>query len=373
MQSTAAIDCCVYHEWHDQRELMDYMPAAWREFLGADSVLPGGYGLLRPVPEAGYESPFGNRRAEGLGDRYGDSISSYETLAQAVLNDDAIDAVILASTQGMLAPAHPNVHLALEVTRAVNRWTLERWLSKDSRVFGLVTVPNHLPERAAEEIRSVGKHPQMAGALICANGIGKPFGHQLYEPIFAAACEMGLPIVLHVGGDATPDTLTESSAGGQAATYTEYHIFALHSVMTHVVSMISQGVLERFPALKVVAAGTGVLGLPSLMWRLDGNYRALRREVPWLRHVPSEYFRRQVRMLTYPMDTGPSTKALIAAQEAFDGLGEQLCFASGTPQWDSAEHHGVMQRVPSSWHAAVSRDNSLRTFRLPGRATADKS
>jgi predicted TIM-barrel fold metal-dependent hydrolase len=110
-----------------------------------------------------------------------------------------------------------------------------------------------------------------------------------------------------------------------------------------------------------------VLGLPSVLWRLDGNYRALRREVPWLKHRPSEYFRRQVRMLTYPMDRGPSVGVVIAAQEVFDGLSEQVCFGSGSPLWDSSTYQEVMKRIPKNWSAKVAYENAAGTFRLPNR------
>jgi predicted TIM-barrel fold metal-dependent hydrolase len=343
---------------------MEHMPRAWREFLGRRDRLPSGAGLLPIVPLAGYESPLSPA---------GDRITNYAELAGSLMADRSVDKVVIACSQALLAPAHPNTYLGLEVTRAANRWTVERWLAQgDERVYGLVVVPNHLPEQAAEEIRRVGRHKQIVGVALCANGIGKPFGHPLYEPILKAAAEMDLPVIIFAGGDGTPDTLTEPAAGGQPATYAEYHMLALHPVMTHIVSLISQGAFQKFSSLRVVAAGTGILGLPSVMWRFDNNYRALRREVPWLRHFPREYFQRHVRMLTYPMDTGSSAETMRRALEAIDGLENQVCFASGRPAWDSASYESVTGRLPSSWAANASYSNALNTYRFPKQSPPDR-
>jgi predicted TIM-barrel fold metal-dependent hydrolase len=338
---------------------MEHMPRAWREFLGRRNALPGGAGLLPLVPLTGYEPPLPPA---------GDRIANYAELAASLIADRSIDKVVIACREALLAPAHPNTYLGLEVARAANRWTVERWLAQnDDRVYGLVVVPNHLPEQAAEEIRLVGLQKQIVGVALCANGIGKPFGHPLYQPIFRAAADMDLPVVIFAEGDGTPDTLTQPAAGGLPATYAEYHMLALHPVMTHIVSLISQGIFQKFPSLRVIAAGTGILGLPSVMWRFDNNYRALRREVPWLRHFPREYFQRHVSMLTYPMDTGSSVESMQRALEAIEGLENQVCFASGRPAWDSSSHASVTSRLPSSWIANASYSNALNTYRFPER------
>jgi len=79
------------------------------------------------------------------------------------------------------------------------------------------------------------------------NGLGKPFGHPVYHPIYAAAAEASLPVAIHLGGDAVPDTLTHPTAGGLPSTYAEFRVVGAQALMTHLVSLIGQGVFELFP------------------------------------------------------------------------------------------------------------------------------
>ena len=50
--------------------------------------------------------------------------------------------------------------------------------------------------------------------------------------------------------------------------------------MAQVVSLVSEGVFEKFPKLKFVCIEGGFGWVPHLMWRFDKNYKALRIQTP---------------------------------------------------------------------------------------------
>ena len=53
----------------------------------------------------------------------------------------------------------------------------------------------------------------------------------------------------------------------------------------------------------------GVCWVPS-MWRLDANFKALRKETPLLKMLPSEYCRRNIRFSTQPLEQPANVKHL---------------------------------------------------------------
>jgi hypothetical protein len=67
------------------------------------------------------------------------------------------------------------------------------------------------------------------------------------------------------------------------------------------------------------------------MWRLDANWKALRMEVPWIKELPSETMRRQVRFTTQPLEQPASLDKLRALLSVVDGMDEMLMFATDYP------------------------------------------
>ena len=52
-----------------------------------------------------------------------------------------------------------------------------------------------------------------------------------------------------------------------------------HVFQSQLTSLISEGTFAEFPELRVTMVEGGWTWLPSLMWRLDKNWKALRREI----------------------------------------------------------------------------------------------
>jgi uncharacterized protein len=363
------VDTCVPYRWSKQDEVVDYMTAAWAEYLGKSGTLPDGGGSISILPRFPYGRPGGDKAEVEDGKN-----PEPRELAVKVLGDGPANAGVLVHEDARLIPALPNASLADEVARAVNDWTVDRWLSEqDSRLYGLVLAANQLPEAAAQEIRRIGTHPRMVGVLMGGNGLGKPFGHPLYHPIYEAAAELDLTIVVIAGGDARPDTLSQTSAGGLPSTFAEYRVLSAQPVMTHVVSMIGQGIFEKYANLRVFVLGVGVSWIPSVFWRFDNEFKALRRDAPWLTRDPSEYFRRYMAVSTYPLHPIPKPDALQRLLTAFGGLESNLCFASCYSEWDGNSKSDIQDALPHEWWPAIFRENALRIFPRIGSTRSDAS
>jgi predicted TIM-barrel fold metal-dependent hydrolase len=359
------IDACVQHRWATQDVLMEYMSRGWQEYLNQPKRLPG-TGVNEPpiqvIPQFPYHRPGGDKLPDASEDGT-PAGSSLATLQSQVLDRQAVTRAVLTHDIGRNIPVAPNTHLARELARAANDYTIDRWLAQDDRLSSLILVPNQTPAAAVAEIERLGGDSRMVGVLMGANGLARPFGHPAYHEIYRAAAEWELPIVITAGADAPAEALTHSSAGGLVATYAEYHIFQPQSLMTHIVSMIVQGVFAKFPDLKVLLAGGGVGWVPSLFWRFDTEYIAYRREAPWLKRTPTELLHNNIRVTTYPLDAPGRREQLLRLLTAFGGMEDLLIYGGGYPNWDADSVADVQTALPEEWHEKVFADNALEFFR----------
>jgi predicted TIM-barrel fold metal-dependent hydrolase len=123
-----------------------------------------------------------------------------------------------------------------------------------------------------------------------------PYGNRRYHKIYAAAVEHGLTIGLHAWG--RPAHAPTQS--GFTLYYLEDYLSNPIVAQTHVLSLVSEGLFERFPALRVSLLECGFAWLPPLLWRFDKDWKGVWREVPWVKEKPSEYVLRHFRATTAP-------------------------------------------------------------------------
>ena len=357
---TPIIDACIHHSWATQHELMEYLPRGWHDYLvpSADYTVP-------VIPSHTFGRITGSKLADA-GLAGAPPGSDLETLKRQALDGQLVERAILAHDTGALIAVHPAQYMGRELIRAANDWCIDRWLDGgDDRLYSLVLVPNQLPEEAAAEIRRAGRHPRMVGVLMGANGSGMLSGHSHYFPIYKAATELGLPIVLEAGNESNIYTLTHHSAGGPPVTYGEYRILADQALTGHLGSLIAQGVFERFPGLKVLVMGAGADWLGPMLARFDFKFDSHGREVPWTRRRPSAYVHDSVRFTTYPLDVKADTDRLLKLLRTVDGIEDLLVYASGYPNWDTEWAADVRQALPAGWLPKVMHDNAAGFFRWP--------
>jgi predicted TIM-barrel fold metal-dependent hydrolase len=123
-------------------------------------------------------------------------------------------------------------------------------------------------------------------------------------------------------------------------------------------------VFEKWPTTKFVLIECGVAWLPALLWRLDADYKALGKETPWLKRLPSEYARDHIRLSTQPLEQPRETHQLWSVLEAIDGE-HTLLFASDYPHWDFDDP--TLVSLPPGWKERVFAENARELYRLPVR------
>lgn len=358
MYNGGAIDLDVHHYWSSDADLLPYLAPHWRDYLTGASD-----GTLMPTNPASVSCRHThgvNKRLDAFGDDGSLPGTSYELMRTQLLDPHALSRAVLGYDIG-LNVAVPNPHYAAAIASAANDYTIEHWLSKDPRLASGILVASGLPQAAADEVRRVGSHPGMVQVLLCANGLGQPFGHPNYHCIYEAAAELGLPIAIHAAGEQAWG-LAQVAAGGLPNSRMEFYTLATQAMHHHVASFVSHGVFERFPGLNLLVIEAGVSWMPWLAWTLDQQYPRLRRESPWVRRLPSEYIRDHVRLTTQPFEVTPKRTQLVDALLSFDGIEDMLCFATDYPHWDTDEPFYIAAGIPDDWHDALFRTNAARLF-----------
>jgi predicted TIM-barrel fold metal-dependent hydrolase len=119
-----------------------------------------------------------------------------------------------------------------------------------------------------------------------------------------------------------------------------------------VISLVCQGVFERFPSLMVVITEGGFAWLPDVMWRLDKDWRSVRDEVPWVKRLPSEYIFDHVRFTTQPFPEPDDPEHLRALCEIVHA-DRTLVFSSDYPHWDFDSPLRALNALPDEWRERI--------------------
>lgn len=248
-----------------------------------------------------------------------------------------------------------NPFAASALAAAANDWQIADWLDRDPRLRGSVVVPIQDPDLAAREIDRVGNHPAMVQIALPVRAEAL-YGSRRYYPIYEAALRHDLAIGIAAGGQpGNPPT-----AVGWPSHLVEEDAGMAHVFQSQLISLVTGGIFDRFAGLRVALIESGVSWLPALLWRLDKEWKGLRREVPWVRRPPSAYVRDHVRLTTGPLDLPSGPSALPDLLDQLDG-DDLLMFGSAFP--DHQNHHAAeLRRLLPEAAARRILSETARTF-----------
>jgi uncharacterized protein len=206
-----------------------------------------------------------------------------------------------------------DLDLAYAAARAHNRGMLE-FCSVDRRLLPTCYVPLADPARAvaiAEQALIEG-----AAALLVASGCppsGSPSHTDLFG-VWSRAEEAGIPVVFHVGGTGQlldPHYFVNGlpvppdfHGGDENFRSVDYMAIAVPPAQT-LATLIFDGVLERFPGLRIGVIEQGAIWVPSWLRQMEAAFEAFSRHEDRLRALalrPSDYVHRQVRFTPYPTE-----------------------------------------------------------------------
>jgi predicted TIM-barrel fold metal-dependent hydrolase len=235
------------------------------------------------------------------------------------MDQEGIDLAVLYPTLLLGIQAHRDVEFAQVQCRAYNNWASDHTQEGEGRLFAAGAVPPMYDadgvEGVAAEIRRVAELPGMVAMFLRPNPSveWRPFNDPVYDPIWAAAQDTGLPLGFHpflmpdlpgaaqglkLNRPRQPDGcyVPLDKMDPDAMLTNIYYTQAIANpvdVMTTICYLTAGGVCERFPGAKFIMLEANGGWLVPWLERLDHHAKKFSWEVADLTMLPSEYFRRQ--------------------------------------------------------------------------------
>jgi uncharacterized protein len=346
MTIDGAIDCDIHPGVPEIKALLPYMNEFWQESFidrGLDGFDMMSYPLGSPITCRSDWRTKGERPGSSLAGMQRDALDAFG-ISLAICNPLTGGQVAVSESMGAA------------ICSAINDWIVEHWLNKDRRLRASIVVPPQAPLLAVEEVERLAGDKRFVQILLPA-ACEMMLGRSYYWPIYEVAAKYDLPIGLHAG-----------SMYRYAPTSTGWPSHYLHDYVANsqlfedqLLSLISNGVFNRYPHLRFVLIESGVTWLPGFIWRAIKTWRGVRAEVPWVKRSPAEIIRENVKLTVQPIDAPRDSNVFNRIIDMIDS-DNMLLFASDYPHW---QFDGDAVLPPGLSPALLQRiriDNPLETY-----------
>ena len=256
----------------------------------------------------------------------------------ALLDQENLAKTVLYPTLGLLWECEvSDPELTLAYQRAYNRWIADFCRDSAGRLVPIAHLSLLDPAAAACELERAVRDGCRGGFVCAFTHTRKPHGHPDHDPLFAKACELGVPLAIHPTFEpiwAVPVRFH----GMKRESEFFYNVMLRQGMQQAFLSFFALGTLERFPrlALGVLESGSGWIG--AFLDRMDAVAETVSGRGARLGLRPSELFRRQCFISGDPDET--------AAPHIIDHVGAD-CFVWAT-DYPHPDH-------PSHWARSLER------------------
>jgi uncharacterized protein len=264
---------------------------------------------------------------------------------------------------------HPVPEMSQAVCVGMNGWLANHWLDPvnnwHERWRGSICVAIEDPPGAVRQIEEWADHPFMAQVLIRAEP--RPaWGAPQYDPIWEAATRRDITVACHLsrGRDDTQPMPPVGFPSYNHDFMVTYSLLAANQVM----SLIFDGVFDRFPTLRIVLVEHAFSWILPLMWRMDAIYKA-RKSSMGIKRKPSEYVKQHIKFTTQPLDYPDDKNELTRLFEMMEA-DKVLLFSSDYPHWTYDEPRWLVKHLPEHMREAIMFKNGIETYKLPATVPA---
>ncbi len=278
---------------------------------------------------------------------------------------------VVYPTIGMLVYWLYDSRLLSAICRSYNDWAAEVCRAYPGRIKGIAMVNHDDIEEGIGELERAAQLGLSGAMITVCPWDERPYVDPVYEPFWAAAQDLEMPLSLHVGTNRGMQGGDPSARGGK-----DSNIAALigatlancatreHFVKVSLANMIYAGIFERYPGLQVVSTEHEAAWVPFWLNRIDHNYTQRARRPEWHRFkndaLPSDFFRRNVHVSFQEDALAIQLRSLIGV--------DRLMWGTDYPHPESTfpESRQVLERildgVPDGERAMIAGGNASRLY-----------
>ncbi len=285
----------------------------------------------------------------------------------ADMDAEGIDQAVLFPTIGLYFSVVEDADAAVGLAVAYDDWLAGYCAADGTRLFGAAMLPLQDPAGAVHELRrAVNELGFVAGFVRPNPCLGRSLSDRVYDPLWDAAEELGVPIAVHEGSSVIVPTLGSDRPFNPLILHAVSHSF---EQMLACAQLIAFGVLERHPALRVVFLESSGGWAPFWLERLDEQAESFGGFCPDLALRPSEYFARQCA-ISFEVD-----ERTLPALVPFVG-DDRVVWGSDYPHHDATFPGAVdalratIAPCPTATQAKVLGLNARHLYHLPSRRPA---
>ena len=238
------------------------------------------------------------------------------------------------------------------LTRAYNNYVYEEWLKFNPRFKSVALMPMMDVKEMHRCVSELG----YSGVFLAAVGFGL-LGEKRFDSFYAEAEKLNAFVAVH-GGHATVESQRYTK-------FIQRHTIGFPvSNMIQMMHMTYEGVLEKFPNLKVGYLESGCTWVPYLISRMDDEWEKRGSfETPNCKKKPSQY----ICGGNVFIHAEPSEQLI---PEVIRVMGtNRLFYASDWPHWDNEYPQNIdmiwdREDLTEEQKRAILRDNAMEMYRV---------
>ena len=221
---------------------------------------------------------------------------AYEPDAKLVDMDiDGVDREVVYTTIGLRLWRVPDAGYVRATFRAYNQWIAEFCTAAPARLAGVALVLTDDIDDAVTDLRDAAAMGLKGAQITVYPGDGRPYDHPGYEPLWAAAAELHMPLSLHIGSNRLVGAPVQDT---KFLVKPSQYVTASHWVEVSIADMTFSGVFERHPELMIVSLEHEAAWAAHFVNLMDYTYTQRARRAAWHRFkddtLPSDFFRSNV-------------------------------------------------------------------------------